>query len=85
MRNLYKILVFVVLLLLAFGRGALAKGPNRATAGLQAGSHEVQKPLQVTGQSRNLSMMLVLKSEKDRVRFVEVRRSYRGEVLKTDY
>ena len=40
-----------------------------------------QKPLQVNGQSRNLNMMLVLRSDRDKIKFVKVRENYRDEIL----
>lgn len=49
------------------------------------GNKEVDKPLQVSGQTRNLSMMLVLKSEKDKIHFGEIRTHYRIETQKTFY
>jgi hypothetical protein len=56
------------------------RAPAAAFLSNSSGVKEVDKPLQVTGQSRNLSMMLTLKNEKDKVKFVEVRRSYRDQV-----
>jgi hypothetical protein len=43
-----------------------------------------ERILKVQGQTRNLSMMLVLKSEKDKIKFGEVRDNYRAEILKTN-
>jgi hypothetical protein len=43
------------------------------------------KATEVKGQIRNLSMMLVLKNQKDRIEFVRMRRDYRKEILDTKY
>lgn len=39
-----------------------------------------QKPLQVNGQSRNINMMLVLRNDKDKIKFVHPRENYRDEI-----
>lgn len=44
-----------------------------------------QEALEVRGQTRALSMMLVLRSKKDKVDFVKMRTDYRPEILKTQY
>jgi hypothetical protein len=62
-----------------------AFSPSRRPAGAFTGSKEVDKPLQVKGQSRNLSMMLMLKGEKDKIKFGEVRENYRREVRDTSF
>jgi hypothetical protein len=40
-----------------------------------------QKPLEVNGQSRNLNMMLVLRNDKDKIKFVHPRENYRDEIV----
>jgi hypothetical protein len=40
-----------------------------------------QKPLEVNGQSRNLNMMLVLRNDKDKIKFVHPRENYHDEIL----
>jgi len=62
-------------------------GGRRTVAGApgQSGTQEVEKPLRISGQSRNLSMMLVLKNDKDKVRFANVRRSYRDRLPDTRF
>lgn len=60
-------------------------GGQERTMASVGGVQEAEKPLEVTGQSRNLNMVLVLKNDKDKIKFVEVRRSYRDEVKKTQY
>lgn len=64
---------------------SVVQSPSRAPAGLLAGSQEVDKPLKVQGQSRNLSMMLMLKKEKDKIKFGEVRENYNEEISKTSF
>jgi hypothetical protein len=69
-------------------RSSATRTPARTYAPVSAnigGVKEVEKPIQVTGQSRNLSMLLTLKNEKDKVKFVEVRRSYRDQVPYTRF
>ncbi len=56
-----------------------------AWASAMGGSHEVQKPLRVFGQSRNISMQLVLKSEKDKLKFANVRTDYRDKFSRVKY
>ncbi len=46
---------------------------------------EVDRPLRIEGQSRNLNMMLMLKGEKDRIKFGEVRETYVEDVKRTNY
>ena len=41
--------------------------------------------LEVRGQSRTLSMMLVLKNGKEAINFIKVRRDYRPEITTTPY
>jgi hypothetical protein len=52
--------------------------PLCAFADEQSGS---QKPLEVNGQSRNLNMMLVLRNDKDKIKFVHPRENYHDEIL----
>lgn len=44
-----------------------------------------EKILHVRGQNRNISMMLVLKDEKEKIKFGQFRESFREEVLKTSF
>ena len=50
-------------------------------SGDMGGSGDLQKPLEVNGQSRNLNMMLVLRNDKDKIKFVKVRENYHDEIL----
>ncbi len=61
--------------------------PNADRGGMASigGVAESDKAIQVTGQSRNLSMLLTLRNEKDRIKFVEVRRDFRPEIGQTQY
>ena len=45
----------------------------------------MKKPIEVKGQSRTLSMMLILKNKKDRVNFVKIRNNFRPEILGTQF
>lgn len=48
-------------------------------------AREVEKPLKISGQTRNLSMLLVLKSDKDQVKFAHVRLNYRDKFAQVKY
>jgi|GEM_PF-6323830 len=68
-------------------RGA-PTGAGNAGGGSYGGALESSgstKATEVKGQIRNLSMMLVLKNQKDRIEFVRMRRDYRKEILETKY
>jgi hypothetical protein len=67
---------------------ALAFTPSFALAKqakLSSGKTTIEKPLKVTGQTRTLSMMLVLKNKKDKSTFISPREHYRSEILNTRY
>ena len=59
---------------------ARARAPQR-----NPGSTTIEKPLKVTGQTRTLSMLLVLKNKKDKSDFIKVRQHYRNEILNTRF
>lgn len=42
---------------------------------------EGQKPLEINGQNRNLNMMLVLRNDKDKIKFVKMRENYHDEIM----
>jgi hypothetical protein len=84
-----------VLFLLGGSADVLAAPPVRrpATSATSAGSansahsktQEVEKPLQISGQTRNLSMTLGLRNDKDKVTFANVRRDFRDKIPLTYY
>ena len=41
--------------------------------------------VEIRGQARTLSMMLVLKNGKDSINFIKVRKDYKAEIAKTEY
>lgn len=49
------------------------------------GSTDLQKPLEVKGQTRNVSMMVINQAEKDKLKFVTARRDFRDQILTTKY
>jgi hypothetical protein len=49
------------------------------------GTATIDKPLKVMGQTRTLSMMLVLKNKKEKIDFIKVRQNYQNEILNTQY
>ncbi|OFZ16217.1 MAG: hypothetical protein A2Z20_00230 [Bdellovibrionales bacterium RBG_16_40_8] len=48
-------------------------------------SVEANRSLEIRGQARNLSMMLVLKNSKDNIDFVKVRNDYTSEINGTQF
>ncbi len=56
-----------------------------AFLGTFSSSGDGKKPIQVRGQTRMLNMSLILKSKKEKIRFVEIRQNYRKEILETRY
>ena len=75
------IVVFVIAILTEYSVCYAAESKNKELKA--SASKQIDKPLQVNGQTRNLSMMLVLKSEKEKITFVDVRRNFKDK--KTDY
>ena len=59
---------------------ALGSTPSPAGAALSDTGGE-RTPLEVRGQSRNLNMTLVLRNDKDKIKFVKIRENYRQEIL----
>lgn len=62
-----------------------AAAPKEMVAEVPGGPREVEKPLNINGQTRNLSMMMTLKNDKDQIQFLDIRRNYKNEVPKTNY
>lgn len=61
---------------------AVASAPTlRAPTGLS----DSQRELEIRGQSRNLSMMLVLKNRHENIDFVKPRDTYRDEIQQTSF
>ncbi len=44
-----------------------------------------ERSIQIRGQTRGLSMMLVLKNGKDEINFIKPRKNYRTKVLSTQF
>ena len=61
------------------------KSVKKMMSGEGRGLASVKKPLEVRGQSRQLSMMLVLKNSKDKIQFVKVRENFEREIMNTSY
>ena len=61
------------------------KSVTKMLSGQGRGLASAKKPLEVRGQSRQLSMMLVLKNSKDKIEFVKVRENFEKEILNTSY
>lgn len=59
--------------------------PKKKAPQLTAGTKEIAEEMKVTGQTRTLNMLLVLKNKRDRINFINVRRNFRGEILDTQY
>jgi len=45
----------------------------------------IEKPLEVRGQTRQLNMILTLGSKKDEINFIKLRENYEEEILTTEY
>ena len=73
-----------VALLFALSTPVLAQGKSTAKVSSMGGA-QVQKPLNVYGQSRSLNMMMVLKGKKDKLQGVNPRKDYSKEIRKTNY
>ena len=66
---------------------------NRPSGNPSALSAPIRKPatldpnsaVEIRGQARTLSMMLVLKNGKDGINFIKVRKDYRPEIPATDF
>ena len=78
------VLSFLVLTLspLAMAKGRAAASSRGLASSLGGGAG---KPLEVRGQSRNLSMLQTTQAEKDQINFVKRRTSYRHEIKTTSY
>jgi hypothetical protein len=72
--------------LLFFAQKGFAKTPQpkASLAAVSSGSGEAE-PLQVKGQTRNVSMMNVSQNQKDNVKFVSARKNYKEQILSTQY
>ncbi len=59
--------------------------PTSSPSGRRPGSVDSNAALEVRGQARTLSMMLVLKNGKDGINFIKVRKDYRPEIQATEF
>lgn len=67
-------------------QAAVQRAPaQRGPASLSAGISDSQKSLEIRGQSRNLSMLLVLKNRHENIDFVKPRETYRDEITQTEF
>ncbi len=64
---------------------AKSSGMAMASRALSSAPRGPQQPLEVKGQARQLSMMLVLKNEKDQINFVQLRTDYKNEIPTTEF
>lgn len=75
-------------LVVLFSGSLLAQDGSEAHSSTMSESNtskEIEKPLDISGQNRNLSMMMILKNDRDEINFVEVRTNFEDEVLKTTF
>ena len=75
------ILLGIFLSLSLVPQNSLAQ-PNSPTSSSMGG---MKKPIEIRGQSRRLNMKLLLNNRSDAIRFVEIRKNYRREILSTHY
>lgn len=74
-----------------FKKQHVAKSTERAPAGMAGvgfgaiGGATASKTLEIRGQARTLSMMLILRNGKEDVNFVKVRQDYSTEIAKTEF
>lgn len=66
--------------LVATTKPSILNAPIRKPAALDPNS-----AIEVRGQARTLSMMLVLKNGKDAINFIKVRKDYHAEIMDTSY
>lgn len=76
-------IVFAVTLWIVSGFQAFAK--TKPEPVISSGTHEVNKPLKVTGQTRTLNMLLTLKNKKETINFINPRQNYQREIPSTKY
>lgn len=77
-----KAIITSLSLVILLGVAGVAEAGSKGAA-LRGG--EFQKPLEVKGQTRNISMMLVNQSSKNEVKFVTARKNFREQILSTKY
>jgi hypothetical protein len=63
------------------GRAPSSLGP----ALMGGGSLNASKALEIRGQARTLSMMLILRNNRENINFVKVRENYQSEIAKTEF
>lgn len=79
MKNLMSVFIFLCFFC-EISFGMIPKNKIKRVAPSQNDSNAGQ-PLQVKGQSRSLNMVLVLRNDKDKIKFVQVRENYHTEIL----
>lgn len=77
--------VIMAILVLMVGMDVYAKRKGKARPGVLRGNQNINKVMKVRGQTRTLSMMLVLKNKKDSIEFINIKKNYREEILNTEY
>jgi hypothetical protein len=60
-------------------------GRGLALARTSGPANDPNRSIEIRGQSRTLSMMLVLKNDKDSINFIKVRKDYNPEILATEF
>ena len=76
--------VLAVILLIAFAYSFSATAQKKNVQ-VPLGSSNIQKPLEVKGQTRNISMMVTTQANKDKLNFVTSRKNFRSQILTTKY
>ncbi len=76
--------ILIIIFIYILGVSSLyAKSKGRSYRG--GGRQTINKPLEVKGQTRNLSMILTLKNKKDKINFIKLREKYELEIKATPY
>lgn len=87
--------MLIILFALSWSHISVAKSQKRSptqakvlaqkSSGLKMGMSDSQKSFEIRGQSRNISMLLVLKNRNDSIDFVKPREHYQSEISKTSF
>lgn len=85
MRRSLRPLVLSFLLLLVPSTTWSQPAAKSLAGGGAPATTDVRDPLKVTGQTRNLNMVLTLQSKDERLKFIKIRKDYRAEILGTPY
>ena len=64
---------------------SIVRRPAAIAGGVPTSHGDPNQAVEIRGQSRTLSMMLVLKNGKENINFIKVRKDYNPEIIGTQY